>query len=322
MQKLLKSAAAFAFGMAAFSALAQAWPSKPIRVVVPFPAGGPVDQTARALGAKVGTALGQNMLIDNKGGAGGLLGADAVAKAAPDGYTVLFSSAGALAIVPHIAASMPYDPQKDLMAVTQALKVPAVLVVSSASPYKSFAELKTAATGTASKINYASAGSGTTPHLQAELLRREAGLTINHIPYRGAAPAITDILGGQVDMMMVDIPVALPFIQSGKLRALAVTNNKRIPILKDVPTVAELGLPKVEAYNWYGMLAPARTPADIVAKLYTSVGAALRSPELQKQFEQQGVEVVGSKPEEFAPFIAAESARWGALAKAVGAKLD
>jgi tripartite-type tricarboxylate transporter receptor subunit TctC len=322
MHKFLKSAAAIALGMAAFSALAQAWPSKPIRVVVPFPAGGPVDQTARALGAKVGAALGQNMLIDNKGGAGGLLGADAVAKAAPDGYTVLFSSAGALAIVPHIAASMPYDPQKDLMAVTQALKVPAVLVVSSASPYKSFAELKTAATGTASKINYASAGSGTTPHLQAELLRREAGLTINHIPYRGAAPAITDILGGQVDMMMVDIPVALPFIQSGKLRALAVTNTKRIPILKDVPTMAELGLPKVEAYNWYGMLAPARTPADIVAKLYTSVGAALRSPELQKQFEQQGVEVVGSKPEEFAPFIAAESARWGALAKAVGAKLD
>jgi tripartite-type tricarboxylate transporter receptor subunit TctC len=322
MHKFLKSAAALALGIAALSAFAQAWPSKPIRVVVPFPAGGPVDQTARALGAKVGAALGQNMLIDNKGGAGGLLGADAVAKAAPDGYTVLFSSAGALAIVPHIAASMPYDPQKDLMAVTQALKVPAVLVVSSASPYKSFAELKAAATGPSSKINYASAGSGTTPHLQAELLRREAGLTINHIPYRGAAPAITDILGGQVDMMMVDIPVALPFIQSGKLRALAVTNNKRIPILKDVPTVSELGLPKVEAYNWYGMLAPARTPADIVAKLYTSVGAALRSPELQKQFDQQGVEVVGSRPEEFGLFIAAESARWGALAKAVGAKLD
>ncbi|KQP35534.1 hypothetical protein ASF44_19585 [Pseudorhodoferax sp. Leaf274] len=318
----MKSAAALALGMAAFSALAQAWPAKPIRLVVPFPAGGPVDQTARALGAKVGTALGQNVLIDNKGGAGGLLGADAVAKAPADGYTLLFSSAGALAIVPHIVASMPYDPQKDLMAVTQALKVPAVLVVSSASPYKTFAELKAAATGPASKINYASAGSGTTPHLQAELLRREAGLTINHIPYRGAAPAITDILGGQVDMMMVDIPVALPFIQSGKLRALAVTNNRRIPVLKDVPTVAELGLPKAEAYNWYGMLAPARTPADIVARLYTSVGAALHSPELQKQFDQQGVEVVGSKPEEFGPFIAAESARWGALAKAVGAKLD
>ena len=322
MHAFARTTAAIALSVAALAGWAQAWPTKPIRVVVPFPAGGPVDQTARALGAKVGAALGQNLLIDNKGGAGGLLGADAVAKAPADGYTLLFSSAGALAIVPHIVASMPYDPQKDLMAVTQALKVPAVLVVSAASPYKTFAELKVAATGATSKINYASAGSGTTPHLQAELLRREAGLTINHIPYRGAAPAITDILGGQVDMMMVDIPVALPFIQSGKLRALAVTNNKRIPILKDVPTVAELGLPKAEAYNWYGMLAPARTPADIVAKLYTSVGAALRSPELQKQFDQQGVEVVGSKPEEFAPFIAAESARWGALAKAVGAKLD
>ena len=322
MHQLLKSAAAIALGLAALSAVAQTYPNKPIRVVVPFPAGGPVDQTARALGAKMGAALGQTLIIDNKGGAGGLIGADAVAKAPADGYTVLFSSAGALAIVPHIAASMPYDPQKDLIAVTQALKVPAVLVVSAASPYKTFADLKAAATGKNSKVNYASAGSGTTPHLQAELLKREAGLTINHIPYRGAAPAITDILGGQVDMMMVDIPVALPFIQSGKLRALAVTNNKRIPVVKDVPTMAELGLPKVEAYNWYGMLAPARTPADIVGKLYTTTGAALRSPELLKQFEQQGVEVVGSKPEEFAPFIAAESARWGALAKAVGAKLD
>ncbi|KQP15094.1 tripartite tricarboxylate transporter substrate binding protein [Pseudorhodoferax sp. Leaf267] len=322
MHKLIQTAAAIALGIAALSAAAQGYPNKPIRVVVPFPAGGPVDQTARALGAKMGAALGQTLVIDNKGGAGGLIGADAVAKAPADGYTVLFSSAGALAIVPHIAASMPYDPQKDLIPVTQALKVPAVLVVSSASPYKTFAELKTAATGQGSKINYASAGSGTTPHLQAELLKREAQLTINHIPYRGAAPAITDILGGQVDMMMVDIPVALPFIQSGKLRALAVTNNKRIPVVKDVPTMAELGLPKAEAYNWYGMLAPARTPADIVGKLYTTTGAALRSPELLKQFEEQGVEVVGSKPQEFGPFIAAESARWGALAKAVGAKLD
>jgi tripartite-type tricarboxylate transporter receptor subunit TctC len=322
MHKFLKSAAAIALGIAALSVAAQGYPNKPIRVVIPFPAGGPVDQTARALGAKMGAALGQTLVIDNKGGAGGLIGADAVAKAPADGYTVLFSSAGALAIVPHLTASMPYDPQKDLIPVTQALKVPAVLVVSAASPYKTFAELKAAATGQGSKINYASAGSGTTPHLQAELLKREAQLNINHIPYRGAAPAITDILGGQVDMMMVDIPVALPFIQSGKLRALAVTNSKRIPIMKDVPTMAELGVPKAEAYNWYGMLAPARTPADIVGQLYTTTGAALHSPELLKQFEQQGVEVVASKPEEFGAFIAAESARWGALAKAVGAKLD
>ena len=322
MNRFFRSAAALTLALTTVAGWAQAFPTKPIRLVVPFPAGGPVDQTARALGAKLSTSLGQSIIIDNKGGAGGLLGADAVAKAPADGYTLLFSSAGALAIVPHIAASMPYNPQKDLVAVTQALKVPAVLVVAANSKYKTFADLKAAATGEASKVNYASAGSGTTPHLQAELLKREAKLNINHIPYRGAAPALTDLMGGQVDMMMVDIPVVLPFIQSGKVRALAVTNAKRIPVLKDVPTMGELGLPKVEAYNWYGMLAPARTSPEIINKLYGAVAAALRAPDLKQQFEQQGVEVVASKPEEFGPFIAAESERWGSLAKAVGAKLD
>lgn len=322
MNQFFRSVAALALALAASSGWAQAYPTKPIRMVVPFPAGGPVDQTARELGTRLGAAFGQSVIIDNRGGAGGLLGADLVAKAAPDGYVLLFSSAGALAIVPHIVPSMPYDPQKDLVAVTQALKVPAVLVVSADSSFKTFADLKAAAMGEASKINYASAGSGTTPHLQAELLKREAKLNISHIPYRGAAPALTDLMGGQVDMMMVDIPVALPLIQSGKLRALAVTNSERIPVLKDVPTVRELGFPNAEAYNWYGMLAPARTPPAVIDKLYTAVGAALHTPELMKQFEQQGVQVVASKPQEFAGFIAAESQRWGALAKAVGARME
>lgn len=322
MNGLFKSAAALTLALAAASGWAQAYPTKPIRVIVPFPAGGPVDQTARALGAKLSVSLGQSIVIDNKGGAGGLLGADAVAKSPADGYTLLFSSAGALAIVPHIVPSMPYNPQKDLQAVTQALKVPTVLVVSENSKYKTFAELAAFAKANPDKVNYGSAGSGTTTHLEVELLKREAKLSMNHIPYRGAAPGLTDLMGGQVDLMMVDVPVVLPFIKAGKLRALAVTSDKRIPVLKDVPTTAELGLPKVEVYNWYGMLAPARTPTEIVNKLYTAVGTALRAPDLKEQFAQQGVEVVASKPEEFGPFIFAESARWGTLAKAVGAKLD
>ena len=322
MNRLLKSAAALTFALATASGWAQGYPSKPVRVVVPFPAGGPVDQTARALGAKLSTTLGQSVIIDNKSGASGLLGADAVAKAPADGYTLLFSSAGALSIVPHIVPSMPYDPQKDLQAVTQALKVPTVLVVSANSKYKTFADLVSDAKANPDKVNYGSAGSGTTTHLEVELLKQEAKLGIVHIPYKGAAPGLTDLMGGQIDLMMLDVPVVLPFIKAGKLRALAVTSATRIPVLKDVPTTAELGFPKVEIYNWYGMLAPAGTSKEIVDKLHDVVGAALRSPELKEQFLQQGVEVVASKPDEFGPFIFEESARWGALAKAVGAKLD
>lgn len=318
---LTQSAAALALALAATAGWAQAYPTKPIRVVVPFPAGGPVDQTARALGAKLSTALGQQVIIDNKSGASGVLGADAVAKAPGDGYTLLFSSAGALAIVPNIAPSMPYNPQKDLIAVTQALKVPTVLVVGANSKYKTLADLMAAARAS-DKLNYASAGSGTNTHLGMELLKRDAKLSMNHVPYRGAAPALTDLMGGQVDVMLADAPVVLPFIQGGKLRALAVASAKRIPVLKDVPTTAELGLPRFEVYNWYGLLAPAKTPPEVVDRLYKAVGTALLAPDMKDNFIQQGAEVVASRPDEFGPFIFAETARWGAVARSVGAKLD
>jgi tripartite-type tricarboxylate transporter receptor subunit TctC len=226
-----------------------------------------------------------------------------------------------LAIVPNIAPSMPYNPQKDLIAVTQALKVPTVLVVGANSKYKTLADLLAAARAS-DKLNYASAGSGTNTHLGMELLKREAKLSMNHVPYRGAAPALTDLMGGQVDVMLADAPVVLPFIQGGKLRALAVTSSKRIPVLKDVQTTAELGLPTVEIYNWYGLLAPAKTPPEVVDRLYKAVGVALRAPDMRDNFAQQGSEVVGSRPDEFGPFIFAETARWGALARSVGAKLD
>ena len=316
-------AAALAMQAVPAVVLAQAaWPTKPIRVVVPFPAGGPVDSTMRALGAKLSATLGQTIVIDNKGGAAGILGADAVAKAPPDGYTMLFSSAGALSIVPNLSSNMPYNAQKDLQPVTQALKVPTVLVVSASSKFNTLPELIAHAKANPGKMNYASAGSGTTTHLEVELLKREAKIDMTHVPYRGAAPAITDILGGQVELMMADVPVVMPFIKGGKLKALAVTSVKRVPVLPQVPTTAELGLPKVEVYDWYGMLAPAGTPPAIVGRMHDAVAQALRSPDLKKTFAEQGVDVVASRPEEFGPFIFAETARWGALAKSVGAKLD
>jgi len=306
----------------ALAQTAAAWPTKPIRVVVPFPAGGPVDSTMRALGAKMTASLGQTVIIDNKGGAAGVLGADNVAKSAPDGYSLLFSSTGALSIVPNLAPNLPYNPQKDLQPVTQALKVPTALVVSASSKYNSLNDLLADARARPGKINYASAGSGTTTHLEVELLKREAKVDMAHVPYRGAAPAITDILGGQVELMMADVPVVMPFIKGGKLKALVVTSAKRVPVLPQVPTTAELGLPKVEVYDWYGMLAPAGTPPAIVARVHEAVTQALRLPDLKKTFAEQGVEVVASRPEEFGPFIFAETARWGALARSVGAKLD
>jgi len=262
------------------------------------------------------------VIVDNKGGAGGVLGADAVAKAPADGYTLLFSSTGALAIVPHITPSMPYQPQTDLRAVTQALKVPTVLVVSARSNYKTFGDLSAAARAMPEKLNYASAGSGTTTHLEVEMLKRESRLKFNHIPYRGAAPALTDLIGGQVDLMIADVPVVLPFIQAGKLRALAVTSDARIPVLGDVPTLAEAGISNMVVYDWYGMLAPAQTPRNIVDQLQRAASTALNSPVLSKMFAEQGVTVVASSPEQFGKFIAAESIRWGEIAKAVGARLD
>lgn len=300
---------------------AQSFPSKPVRVVVPFPPGGPVDQTLRLLAPKMSATLGQPVVIDNKGGASGVLGADVVAKSVADGHTLLFSAAGALAIVPNLAPSMPYNPQRDLLAVSQAVKVPTVLVVGANSRYHTLSDLLNAARS-GSAINYASAGSGTNTHLGMELLKREAKVAMNHIPYRGAAPALTDLIGGQVDVMLADAPVVLPQVQAGKLRALAITSAQRIPVLKDVATTAELGLAKVEIYNWYGLVAPANTPAPAVDRLYRAMADALKDPALRATFAQQGAEVVASGPDAFGPFIYAETARWGALARSVGAKLE
>ena len=304
------------------TAVAQPWPTKPIRVVVPFAAGGPADTLARFLGARMTADLGQQILLDNKAGAGGTLGAADVAKSAGDGYTMLFSSTGALTIFPALSPNLPYNADKDLIAVGQAVTAPMVVVVSAKSPFGSLGELVKHAKANPGKLNFASAGGGTTTQLGAELLKREAGIFITHIPYRGAAPAITDLIAGTADLMVADVPAAVSFIKGGQLRALAVTWPTRSQALPDVPTTAELGLKGVVSSTWYGLMAPAKTPPELVLRLNAALNKALQQPETLTFFKAQGVEPAGGSAADFGQFVKAEAVKWGTLAKAVGAKLD
>lgn len=302
-------------------AQAQQWPERPIRLIVPFPAGGPNDIIARVVAQKMSEGLKQSIVIDNRGGAGGVTGTDAVAKAAPDGYTVAITSAGALAIAPALQR-MPYDPLKDLKPVTLVAKVPELLVVPADSPAKDLAAFSTMAKAKRGEFNYASTGPGSMPHLAAELLKSAAGLDIVHVPYQGAAPAVNDLLVGRTQMMFADIPVLLPHVQGGKLRALGVGSAERAPSLPDVPTFAEQGLKQVQAENWYGLVAPAATPAPIVARLHASVVEALKAAEVKDKLAPQGAILVGDTPEQFAAYIAAETKKWAEVAKAAGASLQ
>lgn len=300
---------------------AQQWPERPIRLIVPFPAGGPNDIIARVVAQKMSEGLKQSIVIDNRGGAGGVTGTDAVAKAAPDGYTIAITSAGALAIAPALQR-MPYDPLKDLKPVTLVAKVPELLVVPADSPAKDLAAFSTMAKAKRGELNYASTGPGSMPHLAAELLKSAAGLDIVHVPYQGAAPAVNDLLVGRTQMMFADIPVLLPHVQGGKLRALGVGSAERAPSLPDVPTFAEQGLKQVQAENWYGLVAPAATPAPIVARLHASVVEALKAAEVKDKLAPQGAILVGDTPEQFAAYIAAETKKWAEVAKAAGASLQ
>src|SRR6202051_870788 len=248
------------------SAVAQNFPDHPIRLIVPFPAGGPNDIIARVVGQRMSELLKQPVLIDNRGGQGGVLGTDALAKSKPDGYTIAISSAGALAISPSME-KVAYDTRKDLQAITLVAKVPEMLVVATNVPAKDMNELVALARAQPGKLNFASSGPGSMPHLAGELLRLTAKIDILHVPYRGAAPAVNDMLGQQVQMVFLDLPVILPQIRAGALRAIAIGAPERAPTAMDVPTTAEVGMPDLLAENWYGMVAPAGTPAAIVAAL-------------------------------------------------------
>lgn len=299
---------------------AQDYPNKPIRLIVPFPAGGPNDIIARVVGQKMSEALGQPVLIDNRGGAGGVTGTDQVAKAAPDGYTIAITSAGALAISASLQDKVPYDANKDFAPITLVAKVPELLVVASAVPANSVADLVTLAKARPGQINFASSGPGSMPHLAGELLKLHAAIDIVHVPYRGAAPAVNDLLGNQVQIMFADIPVLMPHVKSGALKAIAVGSKTRAAALPDVAPLAELGFPQIEAENWYGMVAPAGTPPAVVVKLNATTLAALRDPEVMEKLASQGAILAGGTPADFAAYIRSEIDKWGKVVQASGAK--
>ena len=300
---------------------AQAWPTKPVRIVVPFAAGGPADALARFLANKMAPDIGQTIIIDNKGGAGGTLGSAEVIRST-DGHSLLFSSTGALVIVPALTPNLGYNPERDLAAIGQAVITPSVIVVSAKSPFNTLADLVKYAKAHPGKHNFASAGSGTSTQLGIELLKKEAGIFMTHIPYRGAAPATTDLIAGVADLMAADVPAVVAFIKAGELKALAVASPTRSPALPDVPTTAEAGLKGVVSGTWYGLMGPAKTPPEVIAKVNAALNKALQNPDTVAFFKAQGVQSVGGSAEEFGQFIRAEASKWGTLAKAVGAKLD
>lgn len=308
MKRLLAAAAALAF---LWSGAAQAWPDKPVTVVVPFPPGGSTDTLARALAPKLQEKLGQTFVVDNKAGATGTIGAGQVKRAAPDGYTLLVTSLGPLVIAPHLIKSgVPYDATKDFDLITVAVQAPNVLVVPAASPNKSTADVIAAMKKTPGKMSFASSGNGSSDHLTVELFWLQTGTDGVHVPYKGGAPAISDLLGGQVDASFQNVNAVIQHINAGKLRALAVTGDKRSPVLPDVPTLGEAGIKGVDVYSWQAVAAPHGLPADVKTKLHAAVIAALNDPTVREQFTKVGFEIVGNTPEQFATFQQKEFARW------------
>ncbi|HKY00936.1 MAG TPA: tripartite tricarboxylate transporter substrate binding protein [Burkholderiales bacterium] len=304
------------------SVLAQAWPSKTVTVVVPWPPGGPSDIAARPVAKSLGDALGQTFIVDNRGGAGGNIGTAAVTKAAPDGYTLLVTSSAPIVINPSLYKSMPYNPDKELTPITNLLRVPLVLAAHPSVPANNLKELIRYINAQQGKFNWASAGNGTPQHMTGELFKSVANLDMQHVPYKGSAPAITDLLGGHVPVMFDSMIAITPHIKAGKLKAIAITGAKRSPIFPDVPTFAESGYPEVESYAWYGMFAPAGIPKDLLAKINAETLKAMKQPEFQKTLADTGTEFVGDTPENFRTFVRAEAQKWAKVVKISGATVD
>ena len=296
---------------------AQDFPTKPIKLIVPFPPGGPNDIIARVVGQRMSELTKQPIVIENRSGQAGVLGTDAVAKAAPDGYTIGITSASSLVINPSLE-KMPYDVRKDLAPVVLNVTVPEMLVVASNVPANNMAELIALAKAQPGKLNFASAGVGGLPHLAGELFKLTAKVDIVHVPYRGAAPAINDLLGQQVQMTFLDLPVILPHIKAGSLKPIALGSPTRAPTAPDVPTTAEVGMPDLLIENWYGMIAPGGTPPKIIAELNRITNEAMADPGVKTKLADQGLTVAGNTPEYFRDFITAETKKWARVIKDAG----
>ena len=304
------------------AAAAQAWPAKPIRLVVPFPPGGGTDIIARETSQRVAAATGWTFVIENKPGAGGNLGVDSVAKSPADGYTIVIGQTSNLAINPTLYPKLPYDPVKDLAPIVLLANAPLVMVTGMNTPHKTLADAVNAARAKPGQLNFASPGNGTVAHLTSELFQKAAGIKTQHVPYKGAAQALTDVMSGNVDLYMSAVPTLIGQIRQGKLRPLAVTSARRVDDLPAVPTINESGFKGFDAVTWFGLLAPAGTPKDVVARINAEFVKALKQPELAKRLSDEGADPAGSTPEEFAALIKADLPRWGKVVRESGARID
>jgi len=306
--------------MVGVTAAAQTYPAKAVRIVVGYPPGGPTDLLARIIAQKLAESWGQQVLVDNRPGASGMIGAEVTVRAAPDGYTLLMVPV-TYAVTPSLFAKMPYDAVKDLAPVAQVAAAPFILVVHPTLPVKTVKDLITLARSQPGQINYASASAGGMPHLAGELFNTMTGVKMVHIPYKGAAPATTDLLAGQVSLMFNNMLSAMPQVKNGRLRAVAVTSNKRSTALPDLPTIAET-VPGYEASGWYAALAPAATPRELISKINNDMNRIMRMPDVTQRLAGDGVEAVGTTPEQFGNYLRSEIAKWGKVVKASGAKAD
>ncbi|WP_431282584.1 tripartite tricarboxylate transporter substrate binding protein [Humitalea sp. 24SJ18S-53] len=311
----LVAAAAPAWGQAA-------WPTRPIRMIVPGTGGGGMDVIARVIADRVSALLGQPIVVENRAGAGGNIAVDAVAKAAPDGYTMLLGQTAHFAINPSLYARLPFDPIRDFIPVILLADAPNVVVVGATSPYHTLAQVVAAAKAAPDGLDLATPGNGTVSHLTGELFQQVAGIRFTHVPYRGAAAAVTDVIAGRVPVMMSSVPTALSHIREGLLRAVAVSAAKRSPVLPDVPTIGQAGYPGFDANTWYGFFLPAGTPAPIVQRLNAAANEALRAPGVADRVRQEGGDIVGGTPAAFAELVAADLAKWSRVVRESGARAE